>query len=356
MSDDSTLTDLLLRWEGLNEQGQDPTPEQLAAGHPHMVEELRRRIGILKAMGWVKEDERSCCSTAHSPPAGTASESEPPAPVPEVLAGRYRLERLIAEGGFGHVWQGYDLHEQRRVAVKIAKPHRVARPEQVEAFLGEAARAQTLRHPAIVPVLDVGHEGGLYFHVSELIEGTDLAGWVRRTRPTPAQAAGMAAAIARALDHAHQRGIVHRDVKPANVLVDAQGRPFITDFGIAVTTEQLEQQLVDCSGTLAYMAPEQAVCDASRIDPRSDVYAVGVLLYEMLAGRPPFRALTPTALREQILSSEPPPLPARDDPVPAELVAVCRKCLAKTPADRYQTAGELAEALEAFLSATTSNL
>jgi serine/threonine protein kinase len=350
MSDETTLSDLLLRWEEFQEEGRDVPPEELGRDHPELLCELRRRISALRALRWVKDADSPSTTGGRVTQPVTGEDVEER--LPEVLAGRYRLVKQIAEGGFGHVWQGLDLVTGRRVAVKIAKQHRVSSPDQLHAFHDEASKAAALRHPGIVPVHDVGHEGDVWFHVSDLIEGTDLGRWMKHHRPTPAEAARMVAGVARALDHAHQQGIIHRDVKPANILVDGQGRLFLTDFGIAVTAEQLRQRAVDCAGTLAYMAPEQALCDTTRIDARSDVYGLGVILYELLVGRPPFQASTPAVLRERVLTGTPPGLRQIEPNVAEELEAICLRCLAREPADRYQTAGQLADTLEAFAGRT----
>jgi serine/threonine protein kinase len=352
-SDDRNLSDLLLRWEELQEQGRDVPAEELAGERAELLEELRRQIGALKAMRWMNDSEPQPETTglpslaSTEPPADTATPQRH-----GVLAGRYRLDRLIAEGGFGHVWQGYDLEARRRVAVKVAKPHRVASADQRETFLEEARKAAGLTHPGIVAVLDVGQEAGAYFIVSDLVEGTDLAGVIRQRRPSHGEAARIVAEVARQLHHAHEQGIIHRDMKPANILVDGQGRLFITDFGIAVTQGQLLQRAVDCSGTLAYMAPEQAACDSRRIDARTDVYSLGVILHELLTGAVPFRSRSPERLREQVLYREPRPLRQTDATIPEALERICLRCLAKEPSDRYRTASDLADDLEAYLRAT----
>ncbi len=347
MSDETTLADLLLRWEELREQGREVSAEELARPHPQLLCELRRRIAALEALGWARAGAAPGTTTSQGQTAPEEAGGDRP---PEVLAGRYRLEKRIAEGGFAHVWQGWDLVAGRRVAVKIAKQHRITAPDQVEAFQDEASKAAVLAGaPGIVPLLDVGRDGERWFHVSDLIDGTDLGRWMKDHRPAPVEAARMAAEVARVLAHAHGQGIIHRDVKPANILVDGRGRLFLTDFGIAVTAEQLRLRLVDCAGTLAYMAPEQALCDSGRIDARSDVYGLGVILYELLAGRPPFQAGTPAALRELVLTGQPPALRRLDPAIPAELERICLRCLARSPRERFQSAGELADALELFV-------
>jgi serine/threonine protein kinase len=352
-ADDRNLSDLLLRWEELHEQGRDVSAEELAAGRPELLEGLRRQIRALKAMRWMDDSgpQRETTGLPSLTPAEPSMDCATP-PLPGVLAGRYRLDHLIAEGGFGHVWQGYDLKAGRRVAVKVAKPHRVASAEQRDTFLEEARKAAGLTHPGIVAVLDVGQEAGAYFIVSDLVEGTDLAGVIRRGRLSHREAARTVAEVARQLHHAHEQGIIHRDMKPANILVDGRGKLFITDFGIAVTQGQLQQRAVDCSGTLAYMAPEQAACDSRRIDACTDVYSLGVILHELLTGAVPFRARSPARLRQQVLYHDPQPLRQTDPAIPEALERICLKCLAKEPSDRYRTASDLADDLEAYLRTT----
>jgi hypothetical protein len=233
------------------------------------------------------------------------------------------------------------------VAVKIPRPRGAQRPEHSDALLEEARRAAGLRHPGIVSVHDVGRDDGLCFIVSDLIDGENLADRIARDRPPPAEAVRLVAEVAEALHFAHGRGFVHRDVKPANVLIDRRGNPLITDFGIAATLDELALGRNVSSGTLAYMAPEQVAGEVQLIDARTDVYALGVVLYEILAGRQPYQARTPTALREQILFRAPLPLRATAVGVSPELEGVVLRCLAKHPADRYPTARELAEKLRA---------
>ena len=202
-----------------------------------------------------------------------------------------------------------------------------------------------LRHPGIVAVHDVGRHDGMLFVVSDLIEGRSLA---EAEHLSPSEAVRIVAQVAEALHFAHQQGFVHRDIKPGNVLLDAEGRPLITDFGIATTTEELVDGRATSVGTLPYMAPEQVAGETQLIDRRTDIYALGVVLYEMLTGKLPYQARTPAALREQILFRS----PTRFDGEISEAVeAVCLKCLAKHPADRYATAEQLATELRAAFDA-----
>ncbi len=226
---DERLAELLLRWKQLYEAGTDTPPEELCGDEPSMMRALAVRISTLKRLRWMRPptDDRS---VERSEPAGRWRERKP-----EMLAGRYRLERFIGEGGGGQVWQGFDLELGRPVAVKVPL---TGRPSALENHLRpscEARRAAQLRHPGIVAVHDVGAHRGGCFIVTGLVNGTDLRRHLL-CGALPVQAAiRIAAEVAEALHYAHQREIIHRDVKPANILIDQGGHALITDFGIAVT-------------------------------------------------------------------------------------------------------------------------
>jgi serine/threonine protein kinase len=205
-----------------------------------------------------------------------------------------------------------------------------------------------LRHHGIVSVHDVGHEGDHCFIVFDLVEGTDLA---RRIKERPfgwQDATRIVAEVADHLQYAHEMGFVHRDIKPANILLDERGRPVLADFGIAVTECELRQEAMTSMGTLAYMAPEQ-LSPGGVADARTDVYGLGVVLYELLTGTAPFADPTLTGLRQRILVDAPAPVRSVNGEVPPDLERICMKCLVKEPGDRYGSAKEVAEALTAFL-------
>lgn len=339
---DDEIAGLLLRWEEAWEHGEDIPAQALCAGHPDLEPVVREQIEALKATAWVKE-----------PPGdgdGDDPEDERDNPSPTTVGGRYRIEGLIAEGGHGRVFRGYDPELQRPVAIKVPRPRRAAPPEDDDCLLEEARRAGGLRHPGIVAVHDVGRDDGTCFIVSDLIDGENLADRIARNRPEPVEAARLVAEIAEALHFAHERGFVHRDIKPANILIDRQDRPLVTDFGIAATKDDLARSRVATSGTLPYMAPEQVAGEVQLIDARTDLYALGVVLYELLTGRHPYQARTPTVLREQILFRSPAPLGTDGDRIPPALAEVCLRCLSKHPADRFTTANELADDLRAALT------
>jgi serine/threonine-protein kinase len=247
---------------------------------------------------------------------------------------------VIAEGGFGQVWRATDTALQRPVAVKVTTLECVR----------EARRVASLRHHGIVSVHDVGHEAGWCYIVFDLVEGTDLARRIQESRPGWREAGRIVAEVAGHLHYAHEKGFVHRDIKPANILLDERGRPVLADFGIAVTECELRHEAMTSTGTLAYMAPEQLTA-SGRVDARTDVYGLGVVLYELLTGAVPFADPTLTGLRRRILTEDPQPVRSLNGGVPPPLEAICLKCLSKRAGDRYASARELSEALGSFLQA-----
>jgi formylglycine-generating enzyme required for sulfatase activity len=265
--------------------------------------------------------------------------------------GRYRVERLLGEGGFGRVYLARDEQLQRLVAVKVPHRHLVANPQDADAYLAEARTAAGLDHPHIVPVFDVGGTPDFpCFIVSKFIEGRTLAGTLHHDRPASPAAAALVATIAEALQHAHQHGVVHRDIKPGNILLDRADRPFIADFGLALREQDVGHG-PRYAGTPAYMSPEQARGEGHRVDGRTDIFSLGVVFYELLTGRRPFHADSREELLEQIATHEPRPPRQWDNTVPKELERICLKALAKRSVDRYTTAQDLADDLRHFLTA-----
>lgn len=258
--------------------------------------------------------------------------------------GRYQLQKILGRGGFGIVWKALDPALNRSVAIKILRSDR-ADPAQQVALLEEARKIAQLNHQGILKIHDVLLEGDAVCIVSEWIGGGTLAEHREDFRNNPAAAAELIAQAADALHYAHVCGIVHRDIKPQNILLDEHGRSRIADFGLAVTeTEQLSEAR-GVLGTLAYMSPEILKGDCQFADPRSDVYSLGAVLYEMLAGRRPFVAHNSDQWIEQALEREPRPPRSIDDRIPPELERICLKCLAKKVTDRYTTAHDLAHDL-----------
>lgn len=209
--------------------------------------------------------------------------------------------------------------------------------------------------PHIVPVYDVGRTNhGLCYTVSKLIEGSDIGTKIKDNRIGFHEAAHLIATIAEALHYAHTRGLVHRDIKPANVLIDALGNAFIADFGLALKDEDFGKS-GGIAGTPAYMSPEQARGEGHRVDGRSDIFSLGVVMYELLTRKRPFRGTSPVEVMEQIIRTEPRPLRQIDDTIPKELDRICQKAFSKRASERYSTVKDMAEDLRLFLQTRDSS-
>ncbi len=265
-----------------------------------------------------------------------------PVQTPRIYSGRYELTHLIARGGMAQVYRAMDRQLERPVALKVLFPELSVDRTFVERFRREAQAAANLSHPNIVPVFDWGEDDGSYFIVMEYVEGRPLSAVLRDPEPMPPrQIATIGAGVAAALAFAHRHGVVHRDVKPGNVLITPDGDVKVTDFGIAraVNTEESLTQTGAVMGTAAYFSPEQA--EGKGVDSRSDIYSLGVVLYEMSVGRPPFTGDSPVAVASKHVRDMP-VLPREANPaVPPALEAVVMKAMAKNPDDRYGSAEEL---------------
>ncbi|MCY3018185.1 MAG: serine/threonine-protein kinase [Planctomycetota bacterium] len=259
---------------------------------------------------------------------------------------RYEIIREIGRGAFGIVYRARDPQLGRDVALKVLIAGEQASESLIKRFHAEAQAAAKLRHPNIVPIHDVGIHDGKHYFTADFIEGATLEKLLKEKLPTT-QIVRLMTEIASAIQHAHEHGIVHRDIKPGNVLIDASGRAMVTDFGLARNVE-VESSLTrsgDVVGTPAYMSPEQAAGRVAEVEERSDVYALGVLLYEMLTGHPPFQSNSLVALLRAVIEDEPVSPRTLNPKADRDLETICLKCLEKEKARRYRTAAALVEDL-----------
>ena len=294
--------------------------------------------------------QRTEADEVHEPAWGDAK----PAPAPVSAAavtlnntvGRFVIRAKLGAGAFGTVYRAYDPQLEREVALKVPNPGVMTDAKRAERFLREAKAAARLRHPHIVPVFDAGKDGDQYYIASAFIDGKTLADDIPERGTDFARAARLARELAEALAYAHGEGIVHRDVKPQNVMIDKQGRLHLMDFGLAARQEEEARLTRDGTvmGTPSYMAPEQARGNSADVTPAADQYAVGVVLYELLTGKAPFKGPVATVLHNVIHTEPDAPHKRRTD-VPKDLETICLKALSKRPEDRYDDCQALADDL-----------
>ncbi len=295
-------------------------------------------------------------SVLESAATGLHASSPATATVPEAgvrlkYFGDYELLEEIARGGMGVVWKARQTSLKRDVALKMIRAGALASPEEVERFLREAEAAANLQHPNIVAIHEVGEHNGQHYFSMDYVAGRDLGAIVKDGPLAPQRAARYVKIIAEAIHFAHQRGTLHRDLKPQNVLIDAADQPRITDFGLAKIMKddsRLTQSGV-VMGSPSYMPPEQAAGRNGDIGPASDVYSLGAMLYELLTGRPPFRGATALATLREVMEAEPVAPRRLKADIPPDLETICLKCLEKSQSARYPTARALAEELDRFL-------
>jgi serine/threonine protein kinase len=365
------ISELMLRWDELREQGQPIGAEELCRDCPELVEEARRQIQALEAMYRVPNGASPDAPTLTAVPEQVFSPSEHPQ-----VAG-YEILAELGRGGMGVVYQARQVSLNRVVALKMILSGEHASARDRRRFRVEAEAVAQLQHPNIVQIHEVGEQNGRPYLALEFVNGGSLAQRLSGG-PLPArEAAHIARELAQAADYAHQRGIIHRDLKPANILLQGSSHGStristdqkpedahssirvhpcssvakISDFGLAkrLDAETGPTRTGTVLGTPNYMAPEQAEGRTRDIGPATDVYALGAILYEMLTGRPPFQAATLLATLEQVRCQEPlPPTSLRRD-LPRDLETICLKCLQKDPRQRYASASDLAEDLRRFL-------
>jgi serine/threonine protein kinase/formylglycine-generating enzyme required for sulfatase activity len=268
--------------------------------------------------------------------------------------GRYTVCQRLGAGGYGHVYLCHDERAERQVAIKMPRPDRLNTAQARAAFLREARHVARLDHPHIVPLYDIGEEDGQCFLVYKFIAGQSLFDKLAAGPVPPLQGAALLAQVAEALHHAHGKNVFHRDIKPGNILLDQDLRAYVTDFGLAIREEELTRNRVGRHGTIPYMAPEQVRGEGHRIDGRTDIYSLGIVLYELLTGRRPFSGKTDELFQEILYKDVRPPRQIQDT-IPRELERICLKAMARQMSARHATAQDLADDLRLFQSATAAS-
>jgi serine/threonine protein kinase len=265
--------------------------------------------------------------------------------------GDYELLGEIARGGMGVVYKARQIALNREVAIKMILSGQFANDNEMERFYAEAEAAASLNHPNIVTIYEIGEVDGRHFFSMEYVPGDSLADLVRERPLAPRRAANYISGVCDAVHLAHDNGILHRDIKPANVLINKKDIPLVTDFGLAKQVHEKSGMTIEGSvlGTPSYMPPEQARGNLDEVDARSDIYAIGATLYQLLTGNPPFAAASVYETIRQVLNKEPAHPQERNPDIPQDLSTICMKCLQKSPDKRYQTAFELKEELQRFL-------
>jgi predicted Ser/Thr protein kinase len=344
---DELLARLLAELNDAALRGQAADVEAVAAQYPDVASELRELWAAARvAAALARPRTPNPASPCHRV---TVSPCHLPTALPRSF-GDFELLEELGRGGMGVVYRARQKSLQRTVALKMILRGELATADDLARFEAEARAAAHLDHPNIVPVYAVGSTDGQAYFSMRLIEGQTLAALLARGPLRPQEAARLLAAVARAVQYAHERGILHRDLKPANVLIDGSGRPHITDFGLAKRAAGGGRtQTGAIVGTPAYMAPEQVSGSRGTPGAASDVYSLGVILYEMLTGRPPFQAASPVDTLLLVLEQDPVRPRLLNPKVDPDLELICLKCLQKVPELRYRSAGALAGDLEAFL-------
>lgn len=327
-----------------------PTPELLDELLAAIESNDRTRQSELYRLHPELRDWSGCLDVLHRFAGAIAPAPAEPEPAPPDL-GRFELLEEIGRGGMGVVYKARQLDLQRIVAVKMILSNQLATSEEVRRFQTEARAAAGLRHRNIVAIHEIGERDGRHYFVMDFVSGESLGTRLSRGPLSPDEASRLLVSIALAVHHLHTQGVIHRDIKPSNILLDQTGEPFVTDFGLAkiFDTDGGQTRSGAIVGTPSYMSPEQAAGRNSLISPRSDVYSLGAMFYEMLTGRPPFREETVLETLVQVLEGEP-TLPSRlNRVIPRDLELICLRCLDKDALKRYPSAAELAADLERFL-------
>jgi len=341
LPEDEHLARLLDDYLEQLQAGKRPDREALLAAHP----ELTSAVECLEAL-----EQMATPATQQFTPGGSHPEFPSSVTILPCDFGCYELLSEIGRGGMGVVYKARQKSLDRMVAVKMILASHLASAEHVHRFQVEAKAAARLRHPNIVHIHEVGQVHGQHYFAMEYIEGKSLAERAARERIDPLAAVRLVAQVARAVAHLHREGIVHRDLKPSNILLDAEERPYVTDFGLAKVFANGDATATGViAGTPSYMAPEQAAGHGAEVGPASDIYSLGAILYELLTGQPVFREETPLDTLMKVLASEPVAPRRRNPKIPRRLELIVLKALARRPEDRYRSADDLADDLERFL-------
>ncbi|MHB1424261.1 MAG: protein kinase domain-containing protein [Gemmataceae bacterium] len=320
---------------------QEPTPHTLGNSSPADDE------------GATAPPNVASVTVAYVPPTGTTSKFPTRFPAP---FGRYQLLKLLGKGGMGAVYLAHDTQLDRRIALKIPLFRADEGSQLRERFYREGRSAATLHHANVCPVYDVGEMDGVPYMTMAYIEGKSLAAWVHAKPLTPRQSAALVRKLALALEEAHRKGVIHRDLKPANIMIDKRGEPVIMDFGLARRERAGDARLTqkgEVMGTPAYMPPEQVSGNPEAIGLACDIYSLGIILYELVAGQLPFSG-EPMAMLSKVLLEEPPPPSKLRPELDAALETICLKAMAKKVEDRYASMAEFAAALQTYLKSPAS--
>jgi serine/threonine-protein kinase len=328
--------------------GQQPSKQSVLADHPELAGLLECLDALEKLAPPPADPDAPTLAVGGGAPAADGSG----APASSWDFGKFELLQELGRGGMGVVYKARQKDLGRIVALKMILASQLASQETIDRFRDEARAAAAVHHPNVISVYEVGQIHGQPYLAMQYIAGPSLANRLRQGPLPPEAAARIVAAVAAGVHHLHTKGFVHRDLKPSNILIDEDGTPYITDFGLVKLLEGDSHKTTSGAilGTPSYMAPEQAAGHVDQVGPLSDEYSLGAILYECLTGRPPFREATPLDTLVQVIEGEPTAPRELNPRIPKALEAICLRCLEKTPERRYPTAAAVADNLERYLN------